>query len=271
MTKEAFYFSHDSNARQDEKIIALRMRLGWEGYGIYWAIVEKLREASEYKLSTDYNVISFDLRIDSKVIKAIVEDFELFVFSEDGKLFWSDRMMRNMEQKEEKSKKARDSANKRWLKSDSFNDGNANVMRTHNEGNAIKESKVNESKVNIIPPISPNGDDGDNPPVWKKDFNTYLNEIREAFKTLKSDNVWIAQQEKFNPGVDILKSIEKSCVNYWATEAGWKKKKGSKIKQIDWKSTFANAVTQSMNKVYKERFPEKQQVRQMTEPLEPAI
>jgi len=36
MKKEAYYFSHDSNARQDEKIIKLRMKLGWEGYGLYW-------------------------------------------------------------------------------------------------------------------------------------------------------------------------------------------------------------------------------------------
>lgn len=269
--KEAFYFSHDSNARQDEKIIALRMKLGWEGYGLYWAIVEKLREATDYKLSTDYNVISFDLRVDSKVIKAIIEDFELFVFSENGKSFWSERMMRNMEQKEEKSKKARDSANKRWSKSDFSNDSNADAMRTHNEGNAIKEKKVNKSKVNNIPPLPPNGDEREVPPVWKKDYQTYLKELRDSFKTLKNDKDWIAQQEKFNPGVDILKSIEKSCVNYWATQAGWKKKKGSKIKQIDWKSTFANAISQPINKVYKDRFPEKQPVKQPSEPLEPAI
>lgn len=131
----------------------------------------------------------------------------------------------------------------------------------------VKESKEEESN----PPLPPNGDESDIPPVWKKDYKTYLKELRDSFKTLKNDNDWITQQEKFNPGVDILKSIEKSCVNYWATEAGWKKKKGSKIKQIDWKSTFANAVSLPQNRVYKDRFPEKQSINQPSEPLEPAL
>lgn len=147
MNKDAFYFSHDSNARQDEKILALRMKLGWEGYGIYWAVVEKLREASDYILSMDYNVISFDLRIESKTIKSIVEDFGLFEFTEDGKGFYSDRMMRNMEVKNEKSQKARESAQKRWSKESKDYEGNANVMRTHNDGNAKKEKESKEKEI----------------------------------------------------------------------------------------------------------------------------
>lgn len=113
----------------------------------------------------------------------------------------------------------------------------------------IKEKEIKEED----PPLPPKGDESEIPPVWKKDFKIYLNELRTDYKTLIADSEWISQQEKFNPGVDIQKSIEKSCVNYWATEAGWKKKKGSKIKSIDWKSTFANAISQPINRVYKER------------------
>lgn len=113
----------------------------------------------------------------------------------------------------------------------------------------IKEKEIKEED----PPLPPKGDESEIPPVWKKDFKIYLNELRTDYKTLIADSEWISQQEKFNPGVDIQKSIEKCCVNYWATEAGWKKKKGSKIKSIDWKSTFANAISQPMNRVYKER------------------
>lgn len=83
------YFSHDSAARDDEKILALRMKHGWEGYGLYWALVEKLREATDYKLTTDYNVIAYDLRVSSAIIKSIINDFGLFAFSDDGKYFYS--------------------------------------------------------------------------------------------------------------------------------------------------------------------------------------
>ena len=48
--KEAYYFSHDANARNDIKIKAMMSRYGYEGYGMYWAIVEMLRETKDYEL-----------------------------------------------------------------------------------------------------------------------------------------------------------------------------------------------------------------------------
>ncbi len=132
----------------------------------------------------------------------------------------------------------------------------------------IKEYK--EEKEEYITPLPPKGDEKDSPLVWKKDFNVYLDELREKYKILLEDKEWIVQQEKFNPGIDIQKSIEKSCVNYWATEAGWKKKKSSKIKEIDWKSTFANAI--SMNKVYKDEIISKKGTNNNnTRPVKPGI
>jgi len=84
---------------------------------------------------------------------------------------------------------------------------------------------------------------------WKNDFDVYVEELRNAYKEIQNDADWIKQQESFYQNVDILKSIEKACVNYWATTTGWKKKKQSKISDINWKSTFGNAI--SLNKVYK--------------------
>ena len=84
---------------------------------------------------------------------------------------------------------------------------------------------------------------------WKNDFDVYREELRNAYKEIQNDADWIKQQESFYQNVDILKSIEKACVNYWATPAGWKKKKQSKITEINWRSTFGNAI--SLNKVYK--------------------
>ena len=83
---------------------------------------------------------------------------------------------------------------------------------------------------------------------WKNDFDIYLEDLRSAYLEIKTDLEFIKQQESFYQNVDILKSIEKACVNYWSTPAGWKKKKQSRILDINWKSTFANAI--SLNKVY---------------------
>lgn len=146
MSKEAYYFSHDSNARNDEKIIALRIKHDWKGYGIFWAIIEKMRESTNYMCIKDYNLIAFDLRVDSGLIKSIVEEFGLFVFTECGKYFYSERLRYSMDMKDSRSQKARENAEKRWGKCNS----NATAMQLHKVGNAIKESKVNEieSKVN---------------------------------------------------------------------------------------------------------------------------
>jgi hypothetical protein len=155
--KEVVYFSHDGNARNDEKSIAVRMKYQWEGYGLFWALVEKLRESTDYKLSKDYNLIAYDLRVDAGIIKSIVEDFGLFVFTEDGKYFYSERLNNSMNLMNSKSQKARDSVNKRWeknKKNNKIHERNTNVIPNDtnvipNDTNVIqiKESKVKESKV----------------------------------------------------------------------------------------------------------------------------
>lgn len=94
--KNKFYFSHDGNARNDDKLIAVRMRFGAEGYGIYFMIIERLLDSSEYMSVKDYNIIAFDLRVSADKVKSIVEDFGLFQFTEDGKLFYSESFINRM-------------------------------------------------------------------------------------------------------------------------------------------------------------------------------
>jgi hypothetical protein len=141
MKKEAYYFSHDSNAKDDPKILQLRMELGWEGYGLFWAIIEMLRNESDYRMRTHYKSIAFALQTQEDTIKKLINDFDLFVI--DEQCFWSESLLKRMELKEERSEKARESAKKRWNQNN-----DANAMRTHSEGNAdamqLKERKGKE-------------------------------------------------------------------------------------------------------------------------------
>lgn len=106
--KEAYYFSHDSNARNDKKILKLRSKLGFEGYGIFWALIEMLRDEDDYRLNLDYETISYGLNnADIIIVKSVIEDFGLFVI-EDG-VFYSNRLIRSMEEKAELSEKRRQS------------------------------------------------------------------------------------------------------------------------------------------------------------------
>jgi hypothetical protein len=147
MKKEAYYFSHDSNAKDDPKILQLRMEMGWEGYGLFWAIIEMLRNESDFRMRTHYKGIAFALQSHEDCIKKLINDFDLFQF--DDQYFWSESLLKRMELKEERSEKARESAKKRWNR-----DIDANAMRTHSERNAnamqLKESKVKEIKENEI-------------------------------------------------------------------------------------------------------------------------
>lgn len=97
MKKEAYYFPHDCNARNDEKILAIRMRYGAEGYGIYFMIIERLRESTNYISIKDYNVLAFDFRVSADKVKSIVEDFGLFQFTDNGKLFYSESLSQRMQ------------------------------------------------------------------------------------------------------------------------------------------------------------------------------
>ena len=89
--------------------------------------------------------------------------------------------------------------------------------------------------------------------TWKNDFEIYKENVRNGYREIMEDEAWFKKQREFYPNVDILKSIEKSCVNFWITEGGWKNKKKAKTETINWKQTFANAIAQPQNKVYYDR------------------
>lgn len=143
------YFSHDSNARNSDKLIPLRASMGVEGYGIYFMLLERLREEPDYMSVKDYNMLAFDFRVDAAKVKSVVENFGLFAFTEDGKCFYSEGFTRRMSVKDNKSEKARLSALSRWEKCER----NANAMRTHEKVDAIKvkKSKVNNNSLSLSP------------------------------------------------------------------------------------------------------------------------
>ena len=151
------YFPHDSNARNDNKILNLRMSLGAEGYGIFFMLLERLREEEEYMSVKDYNAIAFDLRVDTSKVKKVVEDFGLFVFTDDGEYFYSESFLRRMgfkdAKKKEISEKRKAAANKRWSMEKSKNNDdninkNANAMQMHAKimQNDAKKRKGKERK-----------------------------------------------------------------------------------------------------------------------------
>lgn len=145
------YFPHDSNARNSSELTQVRMKHKAAGYGVYFMLLERLRDEENYMSIKDYNMLAFDLREDASLIKSVIEEFGLFVFTEDGKYFYSEGFKKRMEIKDEKSRKLSEAgkkgAAKRWTEE---KDSHPIATPYENDGNKskVKKSKVNNSKEN---------------------------------------------------------------------------------------------------------------------------
>lgn len=213
MAKEAYYFSHDSNAQDDPKCMLLIDQLGMEGYGIFWALIEKLRNETNYTLPLNITG-SYAKRwgTSKEKVDTVIKKYDLFSIEDDK--FFSLRLKRSMEIK---STKARESALKRWE--------NANALQTHSEGNANgmrkdaikrKENKRKESKI-IVPELP---------------------EFLEHGKELCL---------KANLNYESLKFSIEQKYNSWVSN-GWQDGHNKKIK--NWKSKLGNTLPH-LKEIYK--------------------
>ena len=153
MEKEAFYFPHFCNARHDRKIRRLRKELGTEGYGIYFMLLETLREQQDlmYPLE-DLDLLAEEFGVSEAKVRVAICNYGLFEIDEEQK-FFSPKMLVYLEpyfkMKEQRKVAGQKSADKR--KSLEIP---TTVQQPFNERSTkeskVKESKVKESKVNEI-------------------------------------------------------------------------------------------------------------------------
>ena len=177
---ESFYFSHNYNSRSDSKIKKLLHKHGLLGYGLYWAIVEDLYNNAN-ALQLHYESIAYELRTEKNTVKSVIHDFDLFII--EGDYFSSNGVKRRLEQRNEKSIKASNSAKKRWNKSE----GNTNAMRTQSDSNAIKEKKVKEIKVKEI--INTNNFSKDFLKDWFAWIDYKKTNHKFIYKTIESEQI----------------------------------------------------------------------------------
>ena len=124
------YFSHDESASQDGKILKmfrdfrklskemtqeeLESFVAVGAYGIFWRIVEFMH--GNNLLVDDVDVIADDLRIDTRFIEMILNNYELFRI--EGDCYISDRILKNLNKQQSKSEKSKTAVETRWLLSD---------------------------------------------------------------------------------------------------------------------------------------------------------
>ena len=211
MDKEAFYFPHFCNARHDRKIRRLRRELGVEGYGIYFMLLETLREQQDLMYPMDdLDLLSDEFGVSEAKIRTTICNYELFEVDVDQK-FFSPKMLVYLEpyfrMKEQRKLAGKASAEKRI---------STTVQRPFNKGkeskvNEIKEneSKVKESTLNLAfsEMLSPHTDLFDSFDEYKK-FHDYWTEknakgkerwqSEKFFDISRRISTWMANKNKFN-------------------------------------------------------------------------
>ena len=96
MAKDAYYFSHDSNAKDDPKCMLLIEELQLDGYGIYWVLIETLREQENYKYPLKMiPVLARKFLTTKEKMLTVINNYELFVI-ENGEFFYSESLNRRM-------------------------------------------------------------------------------------------------------------------------------------------------------------------------------
>jgi hypothetical protein len=163
MNKDAYWFKHDSNAKDDPKCIILIEELGLEGYGIFWILIETLRDQPE--LEADLRILPALARrynTSFEKVKAVVYRYDLFEI-EDDKFFFSPSLKKRMIPLIEKKKKlieaGKKGANKRWNKgknreANGVANKEPNSNKRREEKNREEKKKKNGKQVASVPPLS---------------------------------------------------------------------------------------------------------------------
>lgn len=251
--KDAYYFSHDSNARNDQKMLKCRMDLGIESYAIYFMLIEILRESKNYEIPLDYEVLSYELRTDKEKIKQVVENYDLFVV--DDNVLYSKSLKVRLELFDSKRLARVEAGRKGGL-----SNAKANVKQYSSK--KVKHSKVNNSIVKHSKKDSCSN--------FEKFWNAYPKKVskgqaEKAWQQLKPDESLLTLMvEKLK----VLKSTEN-----WQKEAGqfiphpatWLNAKGwndESVVEID-QQNHIQSVDQATDLRDKQRIADKQHQRNL--------
>jgi hypothetical protein len=160
--KNPRWFKHDENARNDEGMLMLRAEHGWEGYGIYWCLIEIMSESGGLKLRHDrIRGVAINYNIDITVLSGIINTaITEGLFERDDEYFWSNRLRRDRESYQEmiknKSKAGKKGMKTRWgsdnsditeLKQSNNSDITGDNRAITDDNDKIRLDKIREEEI----------------------------------------------------------------------------------------------------------------------------
>jgi hypothetical protein len=112
MLKTKEYFSHDYEAREDEKIQRLEDGFGMLGYGVYWALVEICYKKGGGISASFIRSISKRLAVRKRIVSAVLTRYSLFRFDAAADMHYCDRALRSIEKRRERLRVALENGSK---------------------------------------------------------------------------------------------------------------------------------------------------------------
>lgn len=133
------YIPHPSNARQASMCVSLLIEEGFAGYGLYWAMLEVLRDAPNYRYSPEPRKWAYVLHAsDIDQVERVLSRYGLFDFDDDGLVFspWLiEQLGAYDEKKRRRAEAGRKGAASRWG-TPAAEDSKAIALPLHEDSNA---------------------------------------------------------------------------------------------------------------------------------------
>lgn len=134
------YIPHPSNARLAGGLLRLRIDEGSAGYGVYWMVLELLRDAPAYKLTADARALAFAINEpDVDLVQRVIMNLALFDQDTDGNLFspWLNEQLSAYDDKKRKLQEAGRRGAARRYQAKSIDNGVAIATPSVDDGVAI--------------------------------------------------------------------------------------------------------------------------------------
>jgi len=221
------YFPMD--VTMDNKIELIEAKHGIEGFGVLVKLYQEIYKEGYFIEWTEERDLIFSKRINvcnNKVNEVINDSLRYNIFDKNlhkkYKILTSTGIQKRYLAAIDRRKEVE--LVKDYIIVD-INGINANINWI-NEGNK-NQSKVDKNKVTN---------------TWRTNFEIYKQECKQGFKEATQNIEFIQKLELIHTGFDIKKSIFNSYESFWKLEDGWKNKKKSKSKKIDWKATIMKTI-----------------------------
>lgn len=150
------WFKHDTNAKDDTKCVQLIEQLGLEGYGIFWVLLEVLRDQPGYRYPLNLlPALARRYNTSGEKMKTVVCAYNLFSLDEHD-FFYSDSLLSRMTEYERVKEKIAENGRKGGLSKAKarLKQGSSKALANPSERKGIEENRLDNNTV-VLLPITP--------------------------------------------------------------------------------------------------------------------